>query len=247
MKSRGLSRRSVLAGVRLCFRSRDFSPVPAVRRWASPRLRRRGSSSSVTPKAPTARHGCPPAAKPTSCSAMYSRRSIPAVQAPRPGRVLQQGGHHAPRRRHPRQSHLRRADRQHGHAAHRAGVCRALGEPRPVPRTEGARPGASCYRGDHHRHQRFPEQRKREDECPELPRRRGTPTFGPTCRRPRSIVSFGGATGGPTIMGNDAAAEKLRAYRQSVLDSVTSDLSSTVSRLRHQGRQEGAGPPRRHP
>jgi len=32
-------------------------------------------------------------------------------------------------------------------------------------------------------------------------------------------------------MGNDAAAEKLRLYRQSVLDSVTTDLSSMVSRL----------------
>ena len=59
----------------------------------------------------------------------------------------------------------------------------------------------------------------------------GNMMFGPDMPTTAFDRLFGGATGGPTIMGNDAAAEKLRAYRQSVLDSVTSDLSSMVSRL----------------
>jgi Protein of unknown function (DUF1552) len=59
----------------------------------------------------------------------------------------------------------------------------------------------------------------------------GNMMFGPDLPTAAFDRLFGGATGGPTIMGSDAAAQKLRLFRQSVLDSVTSDLSSMVSRL----------------
>lgn len=62
----------------------------------------------------------------------------------------------------------------------------------------------------------------------------GNMMFGPDMPTAAFDRLFGGATGGPTgdpTMGNDPAAEKLRLYRQSVLDSVTGDLSSMLSRL----------------
>jgi hypothetical protein len=59
----------------------------------------------------------------------------------------------------------------------------------------------------------------------------GNMMFGPDMPTTAFDRLFGGATGGPTIMGNDMAAEKLRVFRQSVLDSVSGDLSSMLSRL----------------
>ncbi|HET6279553.1 MAG TPA: DUF1552 domain-containing protein [Polyangia bacterium] len=63
----------------------------------------------------------------------------------------------------------------------------------------------------------------------------GNMMFGPDMPTTAFDRLFGGAMGGPTggpmITGNDPAAEKLRLYRQSVLDSVTKDLSSMLSRL----------------
>jgi hypothetical protein len=59
----------------------------------------------------------------------------------------------------------------------------------------------------------------------------GNMMFGPDMPTTAFDRLFGGATGGPTIMGSDMAAAQLRTFRQSVLDSVTGDLRAMIPRL----------------